>query len=106
MSGLPAIDLADIDIQHAISQAIFFNNSWCSKKGTAQVATHRGAQQHHFGITGCGTGAGGFYTPLWHPVEQQEEESPCTQHPEAHQGQPPTAQTVALQLLYRGGILD
>lgn len=65
----------------------------------ALLATYRGAQQHHFGITGCGTGAGGFDAPLWHPVEQQEEEAPCTQHPEAHQGHPPTTQTVALQLL-------
>lgn len=62
-------------------------------------ATYCGAQQYHFSVTSCGTSAGGLHAPLWHPVEQQEKEAPCTQHPETHQGQPPTAQTVPLQLL-------
>lgn len=65
-------------------------------------ATYCGAQQYHFGITGCGTRAGGFDAPLRHPVEQQEEEAPGAQHPEAHEGHPPTTQTVALQLLEGG----
>ncbi|TNN84079.1 hypothetical protein EYF80_005685 [Liparis tanakae] len=65
----------------------------------ALVATYRGAHQYHFGVTRCGTGAHGFDAPLRHPVEQQEEEAPRTQHPEAHEGHPPTTQTVALQLL-------
>ena len=66
-------------------------------------STYRGAQQYHFSIAGCGAGAGGFDAPLRHPVEQQEEEAPCEQHPEAHKGQPPTTQTVPLQLLKGGG---
>lgn len=65
----------------------------------ALCATYRGVQQHHFSIASRGASASGFDTPLWHPVEQQEKEAPCTQHPNAHQGQPPTAETVALQLL-------
>lgn len=65
----------------------------------AVLATYRGAQQHHFGIPGCGTGAGGLDAPFWHPIKQQEEEAPCTHYPKAHKGQPPTTQTVALQLL-------
>lgn len=31
--------------------------------------TYRRPQQNHFSISGCGTGAGGFDAPLWHPVE-------------------------------------
>lgn len=62
-------------------------------------ATYRGVQQHHISITSRGASASGFDAPLWHPVEQQEKEAPSTQHPNAHQSQPPTAETVALQLL-------
>ena len=82
-------------LQHFDKQAV---QRTCSLS-RAHVATYRGAQQHHFGITGCGTGAGGLDAPFWHPVEQQEEEAPCTQYPEAHKCQPPMTQTVALQLL-------
>lgn len=63
------------------------------------AATYRGAKQHHISITNCGASASGFDAPLWQPVEQQGKEAPGAQHPKAHQGQPPTAQTVALQLL-------
>lgn len=61
--------------------------------------TYRGAKQHYISITNCGASARGFDAPLWQPVEQQEKEAPGAQHPEANQGQPPTAQTVALELL-------
>lgn len=62
--------------------------------------TYRGAKQHHISITNGGASAGGFDAPLWQPVEQQEKEAPGAEHPKAHQGQPPTAQTVALELLH------
>lgn len=64
-----------------------------------KLVSYRGAQQHHFGITGCGTGAGGLDAPFWHPVEQQEKEASSTKYTEAYKGQSPTAETVALQLL-------
>lgn len=64
-----------------------------------ELASYRGAQQHHFGITDCGTGAGGLDAPFWHPVEQQEKEASGTKYTKAYKGQSPTAETVALQLL-------
>lgn len=64
-----------------------------------RTMTYGGLEQHHFSLSDSGPATGGLHTPFWHPVEQQQQEAPRTEHPKTHHRHAPPTHTVPLELL-------
>lgn len=61
--------------------------------------TYSCPQQHHVTVPDRSSDAGRFHTPLWHPVEEEEEKPTGADHAQRHDSKLPATQVIAINLL-------